>query len=133
MCIRDSAKTMRLVVRAQMAYAARFDIPWGISESAYNARDPQHTYQYGPFGVPDLGLVRGLSDNLVIAPYATGLAAMVDPGEAAANYDRLRALGARGAFGFYEAVDFTGTRLPQDEKYAVVRCYMAHHLSLIHI
>jgi len=121
------AKTMRLVVRAQMAYAARFDIPWGISESAYNARDPQHTYQYGPFGVPDLGLVRGLSDNLVIAPYATGLAAMVDPGEAAANYDRLRALGARGAFGFYEAVDFTGTRLPQDEKYAVVRCYMAHH------
>ena len=121
------AKTMRLVVRAQMAYAARFAIPWGISESAYNARDVHHTYQYGPFGVPDLGLVRGLSDNLVIAPYATGLAAMVDPGEAAANYDRLRDIGARGPFGFYEAVDFTATRLPQDEKYAVVRCYMAHH------
>jgi cyclic beta-1,2-glucan synthetase len=121
------AKTMRLVVRAQMSYASRFDIPWGISESAYNARDPQHTYQYSPFGVPDLGLVRGLSDNLVIAPYATGLAAMVDPGDAAANYDRLRGLGARGPFGFYEAVDFTGARLPQGEKYAVVQCYMAHH------
>src|SRR2546426_11394512 len=76
-------QTARLVVRRQRAYGAAHGVPWGISESAYNVRDLELTYQYSNFGVPGLGLERGLGENLVIAPYATGLAAMVDPGAAA--------------------------------------------------
>ena len=88
-------------------------MPWGISESGYYARDPDHNYQYSPFGVPGLGIVRRLGDDLVIAPYATGLAAMVRPAAAAKNYGRLAALGARGRYGYYEALDFTRARLPE--------------------
>ncbi len=123
-------RTAELVVRRQMEYGAELDIPWGVSESAYNARDVEFTYQYSPFGVPGLGIVRGLADNVVIAPYATGLAAMVEPGAAAANYDRLAGIGARGRYGYYEAVDFTPSRVPTDERYAVVHCYMAHHQGM---
>ena len=100
-------QTNRLVVARQRSYAAALGIPWGISESSYNARDLEMTYQYSNFGVPGLGLKRGLSENRVIAPYATGLAAMVDPQAAVQNYAALAALGAEGRFGFYEAVDFT--------------------------
>ncbi|MFP3416120.1 hypothetical protein SB773_32270, partial [Bacillus sp. SIMBA_074] len=71
-------QTNRLVVKRQQAYAAQFSAPWGISESGYNARDIEHTYQYSNFGVPGLGLKRGLSADLVVAPYATGLATMID-------------------------------------------------------
>ena len=63
-------------------------MPWGISESAYNARDLELTYQYSNFGVPGLGLKRGLSENTVIAPYATALAAMVDPAAAVTQFPR---------------------------------------------
>ena len=87
-------------------------MPWGVSESAYNARDLELTYQYSNFGVPGLGLKRGLSEDLVVAPYATALAAMVDPGAAARNFARLAAAGARGRYGFYEALDYTARRLP---------------------
>ena len=80
--------------------------------------------------MPGLGIVRGLADNLVVAPYATGLAAMVDPPAAVANYARLQQLGARGRYGFYEAVDFTAARLPEGHEYAVVRCFMAHHQGM---
>lgn len=124
------ARTVHLVVRRQMEYAQQRQIPWGISESAYNARDINYTYQYSPFGVPGLGIVRGLTDNLVVAPYATGLAAMVDPPAAVANYARLQELGARGRYGFYEAVDFTPARLPEGRDHAVVRCFMAHHQGM---
>ena len=104
-------KTNRLIVRRQIQYATGLGLPWGISEFAYNARDKELTYQYSNFGVPGLGFKRGLSENLVIAPYATGLAAMVDPAAAAANYERLTAIGARGRYGFYEALDYTPSRL----------------------
>ena len=87
--------------------AATLGIPWGISESAYNARDLEFTYQYSNFGVPGLGLKRGLGDNFVVAPYATALAAMVDPMAAARNFERLAGVGARGRYGFYEALDYT--------------------------
>ena len=73
-------QTYRLVVARQMSYAAGRGVPWGISESAFNARDVEQNYQYSSFGIPGLGLKRGLSEDLVIAPYATGLAAMVDAG-----------------------------------------------------
>jgi cyclic beta-1,2-glucan synthetase len=120
-------QTNRLVVRRQEEYGDALGIPWGVSESAYNARDIEFTYQYSNFGVPGLGLKRGLADNMVIAPYATGLATMVDAAGALRNFERLRAMGASGPYGFYEALDFTPTRLPEGSGVAIVRCFMAHH------
>jgi cyclic beta-1,2-glucan synthetase len=124
-------QTCRLVVGRQITYGAERGVPWGVSESAYNARDLEMTYQYSGFGVPGLGLRRGLSDDVVIAPYATGLAAMVDPTAAIRNFRRLAAAGASGAFGFYEALDYTASRLPEAAELAVVRAYMAHHQGMI--
>jgi cyclic beta-1,2-glucan synthetase len=124
-------QTSRLVVERQQAYGRAMGVPWGISESAYNARDLELTYQYSNFGVPGLGLKRGLADDLVIAPYATGLAAMVDPGAAWFNFERLTKMGARGRYGFYEALDFTRTRLPDGETVAIIRSYMAHHQGML--
>ena len=123
-------QTSRLVVERQQAYGRMLGVPWGISESAYNARDLEFTYQYSNFGVPGLGLKRGLSENVVIAPYATGLAAMVDPHSARLNYDRLAGMGACGRYGFYEALDFTRSRLPEGEDVAIVRNVMAHHQGM---
>ena len=123
-------QTNRLVVRRQMRYVAMRGIPWGVSESAYNVRDLEQTYQYSNFGVPGLGLKRGLGEDLVIAPYATALASMVAPGVAADNFARLVGLGARGLYGFYEAIDFTATRLPEGRAFGLVRAYMAHHQGM---
>ncbi|TAJ30737.1 MAG: glycosyl transferase, partial [Reyranella sp.] len=123
-------KTNRLVVRRQIQYASGLGLPWGISESAYNARDKEFTYQYSNFGVPGLGFKRGLSENLVIAPYATALAAMVDPAAAVANFARLAAHGGRGRLGFYEALDFTPARLPEGKDKTIVRAFMAHHQGM---
>ncbi|HEU4779381.1 MAG TPA: glucoamylase family protein [Steroidobacteraceae bacterium] len=124
------AQTSRLIVKRQIAYGAELELPWGVSESAYNARDLELTYQYSNFGVPGLGLKRGLSENKVIAPYATGLAVMIDGEAALANYIALAELGARGPYGFYEAVDFTPSRIPEGESQALVRAYMAHHQGM---
>ena len=124
------AETNRLVVDRQIEYGAGKGIPWGISESAYNARNFEFIYQYSNFGVPGLGLKRGLSGSTVIAPYATGLAAMIDPASAVANYASLGRDGALGAFGYYEALDFTPERVPLGERYAIVRNYMAHHQGM---
>ena len=123
-------QTNRLVVRRQIKYGAQLGVPWGISESAYNARDLELTYQYSNFGVPGLGLKRGLRENAVIAPYATALAAMVDAEAAAQNFSRLRAAGGLGRFGWYEALDYTPSRVPEGEKVAIVRAYMAHHQGM---
>ncbi|SBR50746.1 cyclic beta-1,2-glucan synthetase [Halomonas sp. HL-93] len=123
-------QTNRLVVKRQESYAAQLAVPWGISESAYNARDLEFTYQYSNFGVPGLGLKRGLSADLVIAPYATGLAAMVDPNGACRNFSRLNEMGALGRYGFYEALDFTRSRLPAGEEAVIVRSFMAHHQGM---
>jgi cyclic beta-1,2-glucan synthetase len=123
-------QTSRLIVRRQISYGVSRNVPWGISESAYSARDLEFTYQYSSFGVPGLGLKRGLGENLVIAPYATGLAAMVDPQAATRNFERLAALGALGQFGFYEALDYTRSRLPEGTDFAIVRAFMAHHQGM---
>src|SRR5207247_2292524 len=120
-------QTCRLVVRRQITYGAERGVPWGVSESAYNVRDLEMTYQYSNFGVPGLGLQRGLSDDVVIAPYATALAAMIDPAAVVRNFQRLADAGARGAYGFYEALDYTASRLPEGRGVAIVRTYMAHH------
>ncbi len=123
-------QTAQLVVRRQISYGSELSIPWGVSESAFNARDVEFTYQYSNFGVPGLGLKRGLAENVVVAPYATGLAAMVAPAEAARNFRRLAQAGARGSYGYYEAVDYTASRVPEGSKRAVVRAYMAHHQGM---
>ena len=123
-------ETDRLIVRRQIEYGATRGLPWGVSESAYNARDLDLTYQYSNFGVPGLGLKRGLGESSVVAPYATGLATMVDPSAAATNYERLAEMGAKGRFGFYEALDFTPTRVQEGETFAVVRAFMAHHQGM---
>ncbi|HUX67859.1 MAG TPA: glucoamylase family protein [Terriglobales bacterium] len=119
-----------LAVRRQQAYGAERGVPWGISESAYNTRNLHLTYQYSSFGVPGLGLKRGLAGDLVVAPYATALASLIDPRSAAANFARLDAAGAAGAFGFYDALDYTPARLPPGESVAVVRAYLAHHQGM---
>src|SRR5437867_2818195 len=119
--------TCSLVVRRQIRYGAERGVPWGISESAYNVRDAELTYQYSDFGVPGLGLKRGLFEDVVVAPYATALAAMVDPRAALDNFARLEEAGARGAYGFYDALDSSPTRLPDKARVGVVRACMAHH------
>ncbi|WP_183752200.1 GH36-type glycosyl hydrolase domain-containing protein [Pseudochelatococcus contaminans] len=120
-------QTNRLVVARQISYAHERDVPWGISESAYYARDRELNYQYMTFGVPGLGLKRGLAQDTVIAPYACLLAAPLRPAEVVANLNRLKKLGALGRYGFNDAVDFTPLRLPKGEAYAVVHNFMAHH------
>jgi len=120
----------RHAVRRQQAYGTRLDLPWGVSESAYAARDAAYTYQYANFGVPDLGLKRGLAESVVVAPYATGLAAMVDPVRARRNFARLRELGAMGRYGYYEALDYTRSRVPTGDRFVLVRTYMAHHQGM---
>ena len=123
-------QTNRLVVWRQEKYGISLGVPWGMSESQYNVRDAEQTYQYSSFGVPDLGYKRGLGESIVIAPYATGLAAMVDPAAAAANFKRLAAIGARGAYGWYEALDYTRSRRPEGSKVEIIHAYMAHHQAM---
>ena len=126
-------QTCRLVVKKQILYGAEKGVPWGISESTYNERDLHLTYQYKAFGVPGMGLKRGIENDLVIAPYATILAAMYAPNDAVKNLRNLSF--AYGMYGFYDAVDFTKQRIPQNANSSVVKTYMAHHqgMSLIAI
>ncbi len=123
-------QTYELVVRRQIDYGKERGVPWGISESAYNARDQDLTYQYTAFGVPGLGLKRGLSEDLVIAPYATALAAMIDPNAATQNFAQITEAGGKGTYGFYEALDYTSGRVPDGKDNAVVRAYLAHHQGM---
>ncbi len=122
--------TYRLVVARQMSYAAERGVPWGISESAFNARDLERTYQYSSFGVPGLGLKRGLGEDVVVAPYATALGAMIRPEAAARNFARLSGAGAGGRYGFREALDYTARRLPEGASVVIVKSYMAHHQGM---
>jgi cyclic beta-1,2-glucan synthetase len=124
-------ETVRMVVKRQIEYGSDRNLPWGVSESAFNARDREFTYQYSSFGVPGLGLQRGLGDEAVVAPYATGLAAMIDPAAAMRNFERLQKLGARGQYGWYEALDFSPARLPEGVAVMPVRAFMSHHQGMI--
>ncbi|PKU24740.1 hypothetical protein CWS72_09945 [Telmatospirillum siberiense] len=123
-------QTSREIVRQQIKYGTARGVPWGASESAFSARDLELTYQYSSFGIPDLALKRGIGDSTVIAPYATALAAMVDPEAAVRNFSRLTEVGGRGRYGWYEALDYTKARLPENADHAVVRAYMAHHQAM---
>ncbi|HNW92371.1 MAG TPA: glucoamylase family protein [bacterium] len=132
-------QSCRMAVRRQITYARACGVPWGISESAYATVDRHDTYQYKAFGVPGLGLKRGLGDELVVAPYATALAAMLDPTAAARNLRRLADAGLEGAYGYYEAIDYTHRKGDEAEdapgaaaaaRGTVVRAYMAHHQGM---
>jgi cyclic beta-1,2-glucan synthetase len=123
-------RTNRAIIREQIDYAKALATPWGISESAYNARDLQLNYQYSNFGIPGLGLKRGLSEDAVVAPYATALASIIEPAAAAQNFRHLTALGARGRFGYFEALDFTPRRLLEGQTVAIVQAFMAHHQGM---
>lgn len=124
------SQTYRQIVRRQIDYGAERHVPWGVSESAFNARDLTLTYQYSGFGVPGLGLKRGLSEDIVIAPYATALAAMIFPSAAMENFKRIAKAGGEGRYGYYEALDYTKSRLPEDQDVAVIHAFMAHHQGM---
>jgi len=117
-------------VKRHIEYAKKRGTPWGISESGYNTVDTNLNYQYHAFGVPGLGLKRGLEEDLVIAPYASMLALMVSPGRACSNLQILSLDGFEGEYGFYEAIDYTTSRLPRGRKHAIVNSYMAHHQGM---
>lgn len=123
-------QTCRAAVAGQIEYGRTSGAPWGISECGYNAIDVHQNYQYRAFGVPGLGLKRGLAEDLVIAPYASVLALMVAPEKACLNLERLAAEGVEGRFGFYEAIDYTPSRLPRGQSSAVIHSFMAHHQGM---
>ncbi|MBN1334929.1 MAG: carbohydrate-binding protein [Deltaproteobacteria bacterium] len=132
-------ESCRMAVRRQRDYAALHGVPWGISESAYDLVDHHGTYQYKAFGVPGLGMKRGLADDLVVAPYATALAALVHPTAATANLRRLVREGLLGQYGCFDAIDYTPRR-PEDPepetpgsarpRGVLVRTYFAHHQGM---
>ncbi len=124
-------QTYKSVVERQIEYGEKNNVPWGISESAYNARDLNLNYQYAPFGIPGLGLKRGLSEDLVVSPYSTALAAHVDALAAMKNFAALSDIGALARFGFYESIDYTPKRLPPNANMVIIRTFMAHHQGMI--
>lgn len=123
-------QTCRTAVARQIEYGRQRAVPWGISESCYNATDACQVYQYRAFGVPGLGFKRGLGDDLVIAPYASALALMVMPQEACRNLQKMAGYGFLGRFGFFEAIDYTPSRVPRGKNHAIVPSFMAHHQGM---
>ena len=118
------------VMKSQIKYGRQKEMPWGFSESCFNALDRNQDYQYKAIGVPWLGLKRGLTEDAVVAPYATFLALLVNPEAAVRNIHTLQAEGLDGSHGFYEAADYTPERLPFENKRAVIKSYMAHHQGM---
>ena len=124
-------ESCKFMIMSQKEYTKKLQIPWGITESAFNLKDLYSNYQYKAFGIPWLGLKRGLADEIVVAPYGSILAITECPKEVYKNLQKLDKYGAYSKYGFYESVDFTPERLKKGEKQAVVKTYMAHHQSLI--
>jgi cellobiose phosphorylase len=123
-------RTCKAAVERQIQYGKQRGVPWGMSESCYNVVDVRFNYQYRAFGVPGLGLKRGLAEDLVVAPYASALALMVAPEEASLNLQRLAAEGFEGKFGLFEAIDYTPSRQRRGQSSAVVRAFLAHHQGM---
>ncbi|HEX6223905.1 MAG TPA: glucoamylase family protein [Chryseolinea sp.] len=123
-------ETCKGTVKRQIEYGKQQNVPWGISESCYNMVDTSLIYQYKAFGVPGLGFKRGLGLDIVIAPYATVLALMVDPKAAYANLEAMRTAGFEGKYGFYESIDYTPSRLPRGQSHVLIQTFMAHHQGM---
>ena len=124
-------ESCRVAIEQQIKYAIENSIPWGTSEASYYNFDAQQVYQYQAFGVPSLGYKRGLSNDLVVAPYASILALPFLPQVVMQNLGRLEGLNMWGLYGLYESVDFTPDRLKTGESHAVIRSYMVHHQGMI--
>jgi cyclic beta-1,2-glucan synthetase len=123
-------QTYKSAVQCQINCVKQKTLPWGISESGFNMINANSQYQYRAFGVPGLGLKRGLEEDLVIAPYASALALMVAPEKACENLKLLHKKGFEGQYGFYEAIDFTPSRLPRGQSCSIVYSFMAHHQGM---
>ncbi len=123
-------QTNRVIVQRQIGYGKKRGVPWGISESGYNAVDTELNYQYRAFGVPGLGFKRGLNEDLVISPYSTVMALMVSPVDSCKNMEHLVEEGFEGEYGFYEAIDYTSSRLPRGKNHTVIKSFMSHHLGM---
>ncbi|MFT3705746.1 MAG: glucoamylase family protein [Agriterribacter sp.] len=123
-------QTHKGAVLKQIDYGKKRNVPWGVSESGYNMIDAAMNYQYRAFGVPGLGLKRGLGEDLVIAPYATIMALMVMPVEAVENLQLMSSKGFEGNYGFFEAIDYTSGRLPRGQEYAIIQSFMVHHQGM---
>ena len=123
-------KATREAVAIQIAYGRKRRVPWGISESAYGDLDINKTYQYKAFGVPELGLKRGLEEEVVVAPYATMLAVGLAPRETVRNLKRLAGLGLLDDYGYYESMDFSRQPGHEGDRGVIVRAYMAHHQGM---
>ncbi len=123
-------QTCKAAVARQIEYGKQRGVPWGVSESGYNTVDLHLNYQYHAFGVPGLGLKRGLAEDLVIAPYASVLALMVTPEAACQNLQRLAAEGFVGKYGYFEAIDYTPARQRRGQAFAIVRSFMVHHQGM---
>ena len=123
-------QTNNAVIEKQIEYGKKRGIPWGISESGYNMVDTSLNYQYRAFGVPGLGLKRGLSEDLVVSPYSTLMAIMIDPQAAYNNLQELKENGFESRYGFYEAIDYTPSRLPRKQTFVLVKSFMAHHQGM---
>ncbi|HEY3404670.1 MAG TPA: glucoamylase family protein [Ohtaekwangia sp.] len=123
-------ETSKSTVLQQIEYGRQHSIPWGISESCYNIVDASLTYQYRAFGVPGIGFKRGLSEDLVIAPYASVMALMINPQAAYENLERLKKEGFEGKYGFFESIDYTPKRLPRGQSRVIIQTFMAHHQGM---
>ena len=119
-------ESCRLLVFAQKEYARKLGVPWGISESAFNLKDFYGNYQYKTFGIPWLGLKRGLENEVVISPYSVAISYKYDPNGIISNFNKLQDEGARGKYGFYESIDYI-----QNKK--IVKTYMAHHQAMLFV
>ena len=124
-------ESCRFIIMSQKKYCEKLQIPWGISEAAFNLKDLNSNYQYKAFGIPWLGLKRGLSDDVVVSSYGSILAITEEPKEVIKNLKLLKKYQMYNKYGFYESIDFTPERLTANQKYEVVKTYMAHHQALI--
>ena len=124
-------ESCKFMIMSQIKYSEKLNIPWGISESAFNLKDLKSNYQYKAFGIPWLGLKRGLGDEMVVSSYGTVLAICDYPRETLENIERMEKEGVFGKYGMYEAIDYTKSRLKENEKKEVVKTFMAHHQALI--
>ena len=124
-------ESCKFMMMSQMKYAEEMHLPFGVSEAAFNLKDLQSNYQYKAFGIPWLGLKRGLADEMVVSSYGSMLAITDIPKEVVKNLKVLEQYGMYSKYGFYESLDFTPERVRKGKKAEVVKTYMAHHQGLI--